>query len=249
MSVIRRLILAALCLPFAAPARGQIPAELVERSPPQLAGDAFASNYGLAIVAEFGRILRASADAECLKSKALDAERLTERGRVTLLRHGARMLAIYGTLFDTARYEAVLAERAGPKAKAEILRLRADPEVKRLLALYEPAKLAAIVDNVAETIDRYALIARIRLARQLSPLATGNAELLGANPTDRSVEEVERFLKGRKSAALKRWLELEQASHDAATRSSDRDAIQRLGPRQLAEGLDADLAELCIGAR
>jgi hypothetical protein len=240
-------LLLALC---ATAARGQIPVELREHTPEQLAREAFASDYGRLIAAEFGKILRESADADCLQAKKLDDAQLDERGRALLVRQSARIFDTYWKLYDTKRFEVALATRGGVNAKAEIIRLRKDPEVKKLLDLYQPGKLATVVDSVAEIVDRYTLLRRIKLKRRISPLAPGNESLLRANPSEQGADAVERFLKQNKSAQVKRWLALEEAMLKATEQSMDRNAMAKIGPSQLAAGLDAELAELCVaGAR
>jgi hypothetical protein len=238
-------VLLALC---AGAARGQIPIELREHTPAELARLAFAADYGRLIAAEFGRILRESADADCLQSKRLDAAQLGQRGRELLVRYGTRIFDTYWKLYDTKRFEVALATRGGVNAKAEIIRLRKDPNVKKLLELYQPGKLATVVDSVAEIVDRYALLRRIKLNRRLSPLASGDEALLRANPAEKSADAVEHFLKQNRSAQVKRWLALEDAMLRATEQSMDRDAMARIGPSQLAAGLDADLAELCAAS-
>lgn len=243
-----RLLPVALLALHAVGARGQIPIELREHTPAEMARDAFASDYGRLVVAEFGKTLRESADAECLQSRKIDADQLTERGREIMQRHGSRILDAYWKLYDTRRFEVMLATRGGVNAKAEIIRLRKDPGVKKLLDLYQPAKLATVVDNVTEVLDRHAQLTRIKLTRRISPQASGDEAIPRANPSDRSTEKVERFLKKNKSPQVKRWVALEDAMLQATELSMDRAGMMKLGPIQLAAGLGADLAELCVPA-
>jgi len=244
-----RLLLAAL-LAVAAAAHAQIPLELREHTPAEMARDAFAADYGRLLAAEFGRILKESADADCLQQKKLDAEQLAQRGRELLVRTGTRILDTYWRMYDTKRFEAALATHGGVNAKAEIIRLRKDPDVKKLLDLYQPGKLATVADSVTEVVDRYVLLNRIKLMRRISPTASGDDRLLRANPSEKSADDAERYLKQGKSAQVKRWVALEEAMMKATEQSMNREAMMKLGPSQLAEGLGAELAALCIsGAR
>jgi hypothetical protein len=240
------LLPAALLALHAVGARGQIPVELRERTPVDMAREAFASDYGRLVVVEFGKTLRESADADCLLARKIDADQLTDHGREIMQRHGARMLDAYWKLYDTRRFEVMLGSRGGINAKAEIIQLRKDPGVKKLLELYQPAKLATVVDNVTEVLDRHAQLTRIKLTRRISPRASGDEAILRANPSDQSAEAVERFLRKHKTPQVKRWVALEDAMLQATEYSMDRAAMLKLGPIQLAAGLGADLAALCV---
>jgi len=242
--------IAALIALHAAAARAQIPPELIDHPPAQLVGNAFATDYGRKVVAEFGKILRVSADPECLRSKGVDPAAMDERANDILVRSGTKMFEIYIALVDTTKFEAAFAARAGPNAKAEYARLRADPEVSRLDALSQPATAVTIVLQVSETVTRHALLARIKLKGGFSPLSTGNARLLEEQEriTDRYEEEVERVLKTSKSPQITRLLEIQEAFAKAWVEATSENELLKLGPRQLTPGLDRDLAALCVPA-
>jgi len=65
----------------------------------------------------------------------------------------------------------------------EIERLERDPDVKALIALDRPARLAKVVDTIMEQFDRHVLIGRIKL-HPVSPIARGEAELMKDNLTE-----------------------------------------------------------------
>ena len=230
----------------AAPLRAEIPRgyDDIDRSPPQLAREIFDAKYGQLLVAEFGRILRDSADAECLRSRALDPASLEARGHELLVRAATRFLEIAYDLIDPVKFEAAVAKRAGKNAKAELAALRKDPDVHRYLELSKPSALAKLANQVAENIDRHALLRRIPLKRGLSPLGTGNMTLLQAgedleNATDR-------FLESRTSPSFKRFLEIGEAIAEAMQEATNQEAFLRMGPVQLTPGVEAGLADLCI---
>lgn len=246
----RRATLAAVLIGLAiGPVLAVPPAPFADRPPEQLAADAFDAPYGRLLVAEFGRILRLNADADCLRSRAIATSDLETHARDVLVRNGARMLGIYSDLLDGATLEAALTRRAGPKAKADFEGLRTDPDVVRHGELAEPAKLAALADQIAQTLDRRALLARLRLRPMLAPTSTGNESLLRANPARESSEAAERFLKSRDSPALRRWLELQNALADAAREFESHESVTSVGPIQLMPDLPLDLERLCIGRR
>ena len=137
---------------------------------------------------------------------------------------------------------------------AEIERLRRDPGVKALIALYRPAQLAKVVDTVMEQFDRYVLIARIKLD-PVSPIARGETELMKdnpamrANPTQASEAAVQRFLDKHRSPRIDRYLDLLDAVEAATPKGFRTQAALKLGPTAYFAGVERDLAELCVGRR
>jgi hypothetical protein len=242
-------ILPLLLLCVASWAHAQFPPELVQWSPLELATRAFDAPYGSKLTANFAQILQKSADAACLKERHLDRNRVEHEARAILVRRGAQLLHTLDRLIDTQRFEAALRIHGGADAKAELQRLRTEPEVRELLARFEPARFARVADHVVEIVDRYALLNRFRLTERVSPLASGNAALLEANPEEAALEDVGRFAVSSTSSALRRWLELDETMVKAREASQRMDEALRLGPSQLMAGLDEDLAALCIERR
>jgi hypothetical protein len=206
--------------------------------------EAFAIPYGKLLVAEFGAILRDSADAACLKEKAVDAAQFPQRSEALLVKYGTLMFETTLQNIDHKAFEAALAKTL-PDGKAELERLRSDTDVKRFLELSQPVAAAGVINQVTENIDRVALLARIKFKRQLSPISTGNQEFLDADPSERSLDEVDKFMQESKSEALKRYLDVAQAVSEA-TLAAPSDRILSMGPRQLMPGLEEELIGLCI---
>jgi len=215
---------------------------------PGLIRDAFASDYGKAMVAELGKSLRTSADPACLKSKAIAPDQLEARGRDIVIKWGTRMMEGIASIVDPKVYAEKFASTAGPDAAAELERLKQDAAVKRYLALAQPMRLAKILDSIFEQFDRYVLVSKIRLAA-VFPLATGNEKLARRDPTAATEKKLDKLFATTKSAARDRYLALsEQAS--AATRAAmKKDKVPPLGPLAFFKGVEADLSEICIGAR
>lgn len=197
-------------------------------------------------MAEFGRLLRASADAACLQARGIDPASLESRGHDLLVRNGTRMLEVVASVVDAARMRAAFTARTGPGGTAEFIALRNDPDVKRYAGLAEPAKLARLADHIAENIDRHSLLARLGLKRSLSPVASGDERLLNASPEDSSLEAAEAFREKTGSAALRRWIELQDAAGDAYADATDQETAMRFGPAQMTPSLPEDLAAVCI---
>jgi len=227
--------------------RSQTYADVLHPSPAQRAAEAFNTDFGRLVVADIGRALRASADWDCLHKKNLFApEALARGGGELMVRNGAAILGAYAKASDGKKLDERLAARAGANARAEIERLRGDPEVRKFEALTERARLASLVLFVTETTERHALLARIKFQWPISPLASGNPTLLDADPSDRALDERENLINSSKSDPLKRWLQLNAAMDEAFRESMDPNALLRLGPRELTPETESGLAGLCV---
>jgi hypothetical protein len=227
-------------------ALAQIPDDLLDRRPNVLAQDVFNSPYGKLLAAEFVAVLRGSADPACLADKGLRPEQLEARGRDLLVRSGALMLQFAAALVNGAKLEAEFDRRAGKSARAEIVRLRADRDVRDYLKLSEPAKLSRLANNIVEMVDRHALIARLGLKRPVSPIATGSVPLLRADPEEKSLADADRFVKERQSASLNRFLEIQVALAESFREATDTQALLKAGPAQMTPNVPGDLAKLCV---
>jgi hypothetical protein len=176
-------------------AHAQLPLAL--ESAPEFVREALDHSYGRALVAEFTNAVIESADPACLSEKRLDAAALNERGRDLFQRYGTRTMSTLQQNIDPRRYDAELAKRAGAKGKAELAALRKNPSVQTYTKTERPIRLAKVLDFVVEQFDRYVLLNRIQL-KPISPLATGNVQLLAASPSEAS-EEVPGRSKARRA--------------------------------------------------
>jgi hypothetical protein len=203
---------------------------------------AFDAPYGMALTAELGKSLRKDADPACLSGKGLEASQLEGRGRDLLVKWGTHLMEVTTSLIDPKVY----AERFPNSAELE--RLKQNTDVKRYLAIAEPMRQAKVADGVSQQFSRYVLIARIKLS-SLSPLETGNEELLGKNPSSATEDALVKFVTRSKSAALNRFLDLSDQAAAASAASIRKDQVALAGPSAIFKGMEADLAELCIGSR
>ena len=204
------LALAAI-LAFAGVARAQsILPQFADRAPAEFVNAAFSAEYGRKVVAEFGRILRASANAECLRSRAIDPDSMEEHARAVLVAGGTRMYAAYFALLDAGKLEAALAALAGQTASSEFTRLRSDPDVKRLLELDEPGRLAGVVLKVAENVDRH----RESGTRTGDPARHARARLVGRRC---GAPHRQHYSAGREAGAGDRCAEVDTPCSDVYT--------------------------------
>jgi hypothetical protein len=213
----------------------------------QFIGEALATPYAQALLRTFAASVRRNGDPACLQEKALDDAVLAARGAALLQRYGVQTMKVLNENLDHAAYQAALSASAGPKAAAEIERLKRDPDVKRLLALHQPAQRAKLVDIILEQFDRYVLTGRIKLD-PVSPIARGESDLK-ENPTQASEAAVERFLDQRRSRKVDRYLDLTEAVRAAMMKGMSPQVALKLGPWVYFAGADRDLAELCVGRR
>ena len=254
MIAVRSLLLSLLAILIAVEAprsalAQSFPLSFFEVEPGRLVEAAFSTPYGRLLNAEFAAVLAESADAACLKARGIETSALAERARAIPLRHGAQYIGKYVSAVDKAAYKAKLASRMGAGAEAELIGLRDDKDVRAFVALSELVRNAAIVNAVMETLDRNILVLRIKLSRLFHPLSTGNPKLLNADPSNRTHDKLEAFMKGNKSAALARYIELTGAAQDALNQSIDAKALLNMRIVDLMPGLDNDMADICVGRR
>jgi hypothetical protein len=210
--------------------------------------EAFDFPYGKALVAELGKSLRENADASCLTAKGITPDQLEQRGHDLVVKWGLRTMEAANSFIDSKVYREKITATAGPGADEELARLRNDADVKRSMELERPIQLAEIVDLFFEQFDRYVLVKQIKLTA-ISPLATGNSQLLEMNPTEAAERRLSQFATENKSPVLKKYLELSQQSLVASTLATKIEDALELGPDTFVGGMEADLAELCIGSK
>jgi hypothetical protein len=204
--------------------------------------DAFASAYGKANIAELGKALRADADPACLSSKGLQAAALEARGRDLFINWTNTLSERMNALYDPKVYGELFT------ASAEFDRLKQHADVKRYMALSAPARQVKLIDSMTENFARYMLINKIKL-RFASALETANPAILSKDPTEAAEAAAEKFVASRKSPALNRFLNLSDQANAAMTESIDKEQAKKTLPHNFLKGIEADLAELCIGKR
>jgi hypothetical protein len=250
------LLALAIALAAVLPAPAQGPLGLWPEPADELVREALDAPYARALLKTFAASVRKNGDPSCLEAKALDDAASVARGRALLQRHGVQMINVLDENFDRSAYQSALSASAGPDAAAEIERLKRDPDVKALMALYRPAQLAKVVDTIMEQFDRYVLIGRIKLD-PVSPIARGESELMKDNPTEAMRADptqateaaVRRFLDEHQSPRIDRYLDLLDAVEAATLKGFSTQAALKLGPMVHFAGVERDLAELCVGRR
>jgi hypothetical protein len=226
----------------ATPALAQFPISGPTEQPAAFTREAFATPYGRALVAEFARVLRTDADPACLKSKAIAADQLGTRGETLLIKWGTRTMETAGSYVDAEAYEKNF------PGSAELKGLRDKPEVKRYLEIERPIRLAKVLDFIFEQFDRYVLLNKIKFA-PVSPEATGNDDLLRKNPSEAAADALDDFIKTNKSPEVDRFLALSEQAAKATQGAIREEQARKVGPGTFYQGIELDLAELCIGQR
>ena len=233
---------------IASPASAQLPLARPDDNLAALTRDAFALPYGRAMVAEFVKVLKDSADPVCLRSRGIGPDPLVWRGEAFITKWTAQAMTVLASYINLPIYETAFAKSAGVGAAGEMKRLEAKADVKRYLMIERPRRLAFVLDYVFEQYDRYALINRIKM-EPVSPIATGNPEFLKRNPTDKVEADLEQFLKTNTSPEVTRYIELSEQSAAAITASLNTDQVRNsLGPTSFFRGAEKELAELCVSS-
>jgi hypothetical protein len=246
--MLARLLLAAtITLATALPARAQTVLGMTEQAD-RLIADALVSPQGEALLKTFAANVRKAGDPACLQAKALDEAALVAGGRALLQRRGVQAVKILDDNFDPAAYQAALAESGEPDAVAEMERLRTDPRVKAMLALYRPAQLAKVLDFVLEQFDRHVLVARINLD-PVAPIARGEPDPIKDNLIEAAEAAAQKYLDEHPSPQMDRYLDLVDVTDTARPKGLNVKAARNSGPMQFFAGLEGDLAELCVGKR
>jgi hypothetical protein len=226
-------------------ARAQSPEEWCAEIPSLVRG-ALDSTYGKALIAELGKSLRKDADPACLIAKGIAPEQLEPRGRDLVIKWGEKLFQTLNDFIDPKVYEEKFAATAGRGASAELKRLGNDPVVKRSLELERPIRQASVLDAIFEQFDRYMLVKRIKLTA-VSPLGTPNEALMKMNPAEATEAEVDKFIEANKSTALKKFQKLSQQSLVASGAATKLELVRKTGPLEFLNGIETDLAEICIG--
>lgn len=219
-------------------------------TPESIVRDAVSTPYAAALLKQFVANVLKDGDAACLQSKGLDDAALTARGRAVWQARGVKMLSMLEQAYDRKMYEAALAQDGGRNVTAELERLRKDPDVKKLVEISRPIKLAGAMDHIVEQFDRYVLIARIKL-NPVHPTGRGesDSETTRANPVKASQKATQAFYDKQSSKKVERYLDLTDAAVAASPKGFRRDELVKLGPMDYFAGADKELAEMCVGPR
>jgi hypothetical protein len=92
------------------------------------------------------------------------------------------------------------------------------------------------------------LLNRIKIA-PVSPAASGNIDVLRANPTEAAEEALDDFIETNKSPQIERFLALSEQATEATQVAIKKEQAVQAGPGTFYQGIELDLAELCIGSR
>jgi len=213
--------------------------------PKDVVAAAFGTEYGRALVANLAEALAASADKSCLQSKQLRSADFARGAAEIYDRYGTRMIEISRSVVNTPAYRAALAALA-PSFQADAARLRGDPDVQKLLALEQPTRFSDVADRVAENLARYLLLHRISLKKPVWRLELGDTSLTDRYNSDDALEARYQFVANSQSPQLKQYIGLLKTMLEVRVANGDRTAALQYGPTQFFQGVETELAALCI---
>ena len=212
--------------------------------------DALDLPYGKALLTRFAGAVTKAADPACLRRRKLDSRVLAERGRGLFLKYGTGMLRNVAEMVDAGAYAAALRTAGEPDAAATLDRLTMNADVKRLMGIVQPARLATVGNFIFEEFDHYNLLSR-RKFPPTSLYGARNDGMADHDPTDDALKAAQQFIKSRDSPDhyspdLQRFVALSAVSREAIRVSVDPGKAMASGPRQWFQGADKDLAALCV---
>ena len=138
--------------------------------------DAFADQYGQAIVATFAKILTAEGDAACRKARNLGASEVKRRAGAILVKYGSKLVALQSGRVAEDKLAAKLDELSGPGSAADLRKLSDGKRINQLRAFFRPKFNDNLVDRVANELDHYAAI-NSRYHGSLNPISSGDMAL------------------------------------------------------------------------
>ncbi len=227
------LALAVTLLPALAQSRDYSTYDMFGAIRPEIVAAAFAQPYGRALAAQFATALTASADKRCLKTKGIAVAQLRNRARHMLLERGAYLIERASAMPDRVAFKDYLRARIGGEGVAEFERMPNDPVVQAYLKADEPAKLVFIANYVVENIRRYTMIARIELARPISPWERSFPSLDKLDPTDEIDRTLKQMVESDKTGVLARYLEMSVMAQNPHRDAISMDTAMKFGPGEL----------------
>jgi hypothetical protein len=237
------------------PRGGSLPLSLLEVAPAEFVSAAFAQSYGRALATEFATVMYESANAECLKSKAITKEIMADRAHTMLVKRGAYVWKrLIGTI-DRSKYRSYAPARIGRTGIADIKHLESDPKVQAYVATERPALLAYVAGYVVEQIGRYFMLNHVKLVRGIGPYGSNSKILDELNPSDKTATALKELVTTDKSGLLERYLGITAAAQIALNDAVDPKKAASLGPAELLadgnndrQGLHKEMVGLCVAA-
>ena len=132
---------------------------------------------------------------------------------------------------------------------AELRKLATVRSVQTFRERGRPARLDRLVDLIAENLDRYLLLKRLSLARDLSPERTASPQLLALNRSEAAEAALERFVENNKNLQLQRFLTLAEQWDTAVLDTMRKGASARVpAPYEAFEGIEDEFEAACVKA-
>ena len=227
------------------------PAALAQNAPefPAVFPDAqtaFVQTYGQAVVVQFAKVLKSSADSQCAASRNIGDEVLNRQARETLIFYGAKLNARYEKIPSKLQITARLMHQAGDTKSLEILRQTMDHPAMRALHAHSPVTTnAQSADDLANAFNAYVRNGKLPVKGQLGWADDGNSEMtiLWENETEApaSLQEAAREPLDVLVKLFEPYTERTEAALKAAMADMEPDST-------VFAGIEERLRALCIGA-
>jgi hypothetical protein len=201
--------------------------------------------YAKSILNEFAGSVTKLAPAGCLRTNKLDEEKIIAGGREIFALYGTRLLERIAALVDKTKFEKALAELGGDKANKELLDLPNDETVRHYAQARRREESGTVLDFLAEHLDRYLNFKNIGWTR-FAVTWTGKTHLVLQQPRIEAEQTIQQILAAKRPPQLARYLELEDHAKKALVKALDFDKFWSLRAATFFEGVEKDLAALCI---
>jgi hypothetical protein len=135
--------------------------------------DAFADQYGQAIVGELVKILAEQGDAACRKTRSIGEKELVNGAGELFVKYGTKLLAAEAGRVSEDALAAELDKDSGAGSASELRKLSDDHSVAELRKSFQSIFKDDVVFRVSDELDHYAALHRLYRG-SIDPISSGN---------------------------------------------------------------------------
>lgn len=205
---------------------------------------ALAAPFGARLAARLASHLEKGAEPKCVADRRLDGSAFAALARTLLIRIGKQVRDFNTSALRMADAESAFARHIGAGVAGEVERILADDTIKRLIALKEEQNKGDFILYLIDQFDRALLLRRIDLGGRISPLATGDMDLL--MESEALSQAVDDFVRDNDTPSVKRIIELLDTAAIALQANMDEEKLLKFSPTSLLEPQTELLEEHCI---